>query len=441
MMRAAMTHMFSVFTPTHDFSYLLDTYQSLISQSYADWEWVLVPNNCPGATLPEAIRQDKRVHIYPAPDHVARSGVGALKRFACEKCSGNYLVELDHDDRLTPDALERIGQAILETQAGFLYSDFANFYPDGTCQVYDAAYGWENYPIQVDGNPYTVMRSFDIDPSAFSAIFFAPNHVRVWSREAYDLAGGFDANLPLCDDFDLICRTYLAGAKFHHIPECLYLYRMQAQGNNTHLQRNQEIQQRQQQVANRYFYAVIDEWCRRHDLPKIDLGGATGCPEGFQSVDVVNADHCCDIRQGLPFQDNSVGCVRAYDFLEHIPTCRSADCDHGEDGTSPRCVVGVMNEIYRVLVPGGWLISRTPSTDGRGAFQDPTHASFWNPNSFWYYTRKQQAQYVRGIACRFQGNRVWQEYPSPWHEQHKILYVYADLVALKGQRQAGLCEI
>ncbi len=27
-----------------------------------------------------------------------------------------------------------------------------------------------------------------------------------------------------------------------------------------------------------------------------------------------------------------------------------------------------------------------PSTDGRGAFQDPTHVSFWNINSFMYYS-------------------------------------------------------
>ncbi len=100
-----------------------------------------------------------------------------------------------------------------------------------------------------------------------------------------------------------------------------------------------------------------------------------------------------------------------------------------------------MNEIYRILVPGGWLLSRTPSTDGRGAFQDPTHCSFWNPNSFWYYTKKEQAKYVPGVECRFQGARIWQSYPSEWHEKHKILYVFGDLVALKGQRQPGLSEI
>jgi SAM-dependent methyltransferase len=105
------------------------------------------------------------------------------------------------------------------------------------------------------------------------------------------------------------------------------------------------------------------------------------------------------------------------------------------------CVVGVMNEIYRVLVPGGWLISRTPSTDGRGAFQDPTHVSFWNENSFWYYTRREQANFIRGLRARFQAKRLEQAFPSKWHEAHNILYVYADLVALKGQREPGISQI
>jgi glycosyltransferase involved in cell wall biosynthesis len=430
--------LFSVFTPTHNPQFLLEAYDSLLRQTAGDWEWVIVPNS--GVTLPEPLQADARILVVPAPDYMPRQGIGALKRFACEQCRGDYLVELDHDDRLASNALARIRAAVAETGATFLYSDFANFYPDGTGQVYDAGYGWESYPVTVDGRDYTAMRAFAPDPSGLAAIFYAPNHVRVWERQAYFRAGGHDPLLAVCDDYDLVCRTYLAGARFHHIPECLYLYRMQPEGSNTFIQRNQEIQVRQQEVSNRYIYAIIERWCRDQGLPMLDLGGAHGCPPGFRSVDVADADVCCDIRYGLPFPDSSVGCIRAYDFLEHVPHCGSVACDHGAGG-GPRCTVGLMNEIYRVLAPGGWLISRTPSTDGRGAFQDPTHASFWNPNSFWYYTRRQQAAYLRGMTARFQGNRIWQAYPSTWHEEHKILYVFADLVALKGQRQAGICEI
>ena len=48
--------------------------------------------------------------------------------------------------------------------------------------------------------------------------------------------------------------------------------------------------------------------------------------------------------------------------------------------------VFVIEEIYRVLKSGGRFEHLTPSTDGRGAFQDPYHLSFWNINSWHYYT-------------------------------------------------------
>jgi hypothetical protein len=47
--------------------------------------------------------------------------------------------------------------------------------------------------------------------------------------------------------------------------------------------------------------------------------------------------------------------------------------------------IHTMNEIWRICKPGGMVDIRVPSTDGRGAFQDPTHVSFWNINSFKYY--------------------------------------------------------
>ncbi len=159
-------------------------------------------------------------------------------------------------------------------------------------------------------------------------------------------------------------------------------------------------------------------------LPKYDLGGGLFSPEGFLSVDILDsADVVCDVRHGLPFEDGSVGVIRAKDFLEHIPHCADSTCQH----QACYCTVGLMNEIHRVLAPGGCLLSMTPSTGGRGAFQDPTHCSFWNPNSFWYYTREEQAQFVPGIKARFEGD-VWEEYPSDWHKTHQILYVYANLV-------------
>ena len=78
------------------------------------------------------------------------------------------------------------------------------------------------------------------------------------------------------------------------------------------------------------------------------------------------------------------------------------------------------------------------STDGRGAFQDPTHIAFWNENSFWYYTDPQYAKYVPEITARFQVSRLVSYFPGDWHRANNISYVKAHLIATKdGARQGG----
>src|SRR5690348_4542507 len=135
----------SVFTPTHKPDYLAEAHASLAAQQGVDWEWVLVPNGR-AFEVPERIRADARVRVVAAPDWIAKLGVGALKRFSCEQCEGDVLVELDHDDLLVPSALGKIAGAVSDG-AGFVYSDFANFRADGSCEVYDKAYGWESYAV------------------------------------------------------------------------------------------------------------------------------------------------------------------------------------------------------------------------------------------------------------------------------------------------------
>jgi SAM-dependent methyltransferase len=106
---------------------------------------------------------------------------------------------------------------------------------------------------------------------------------------------------------------------------------------------------------------------------KLNLGSGHSKGDGYINIDIdktVNPDLVLDVSKGLPYDDNSVDKVRAFDFLEHIPIGKT---------------IFVVDEIWRVLKPGGIFEHLTPSTDGRGAFQDPTHVSFWNINSWLYF--------------------------------------------------------
>lgn len=405
--------MITIITPTHDTTWLEETLRSLEAQTYeGESEWLVVPNN--GVTLSEAVIAKAR--IVPYEDEV--TSVGKLKRFACENVDPNteVIVELDHDDLLTPHALEAVAIAFSDPSVDFAYSNFAEF-KDNSWQPYKKylpGYGWMTRTAHYYAHNFREYRAFKVDARSMSLIFYAPNHVRAWRPEAYWDVGGHDESMQVCDDHDLVCRFYLEK-KMKHIDECLYLYRVH--GGNTWLKRNKAIQVATKKVRTKYLYRMAIRQAELAGLPKVDLGSAHGKPDGFIGVDQYagpSVDRVCDVSGGLPFEDNSVGLVRAMDFLEHIPDS-----------------VGLMNEIWRVLADGMFLVSGTPSTDGRGAWQDPTHVSGWNNNSFWYYTNREYAKYVPEIKCRFQSMRVETYFPSDFHRRHDIPYVYADLAAIK----------
>ena len=144
---------------------------------------------------------------------------------------------------------------------------------------------------------------------------------------------------------------------------------------------------------------------------RLNLGCGLRRRKGYINIDnrkEVNPDMRLDVTEGLPFEDGTVDEIQAIDFLEHIPIGK---------------VVPLIEEIYRVLKPGGSFVSLTPSTDGRGAFQDPMHVSFWNFNS-WLYYMDDIYRDLYGIKAKFCG--IIQDIVM--EENSKVIHTYANLV-------------
>lgn len=148
---------------------------------------------------------------------------------------------------------------------------------------------------------------------------------------------------------------------------------------------------------------------------KLNLGAGDRPFPGFLSVDCVPpADVVADLTRAWPWGDSSVDEVRAHDVFEHMPDKRHS-----------------MNELWRVLKPGGRATIEVPSAArGAGAFQDPTHCSFWTANDFEYY---EKGNYARerfrgsgyyGVRCDFRIVSMNQtSYPGKWDEVWKISVV------------------
>lgn len=420
-----MTPRVTVFTPSHRNQFLDECLASLLAQTYTDWEWVVVLNQ--GARWRPEI-EDPRVRILIRDE---LTGVGALKKYACSVAAmGEILVELDHDDLLTTQCLAEVVAAFdAMPEVGFVYSDCAQVDENGEMDqsMFRADHGWEYRDELVDDEMQCVCAAMEPTPHNVSYIWYAPNHVRAFRQEAYAKAGGYDEYLSIADDHDLMCRLYQV-TEFYHIPKCLYLQRMHGYNTQRDAEQNALIQQRTVELYDKHVEANALAWAARRGLMAIDLGSAHAKPEGYVGVDeymAAGVDIIATLPYGLDLPDNSVGVIRAVDFLEHVPD-----------------KVAVFNELYRMLAPGGLLLSLTPSTDGRGAFQDPTHVAFYNENSFWYFTDANYARYVPAVQCRFQVSRLVTYFPSDWHAANRISYVAANLVAVKGSdRNGGLLAI
>jgi GT2 family glycosyltransferase/predicted SAM-dependent methyltransferase len=196
-------------------------------------------------------------------------------------------------------------------------------------------------------------------------------------KSLFDEIGDFDENLWPCsgEEVDFCLRALQAGHKIG-IAKDVYVHHEGSQTLKAMDVDYAEICKRNNDhLAEKW---GPNFWNQTVEEPKTGLLLNLGCGyrklDGYVNIDnraEVKPDLLCDVLQGLPYSDNSVDEVRAYDFLEHIP--------------QPH-MIEVIEEIYRVLKPNGIFESFTPSTDGRGAFQDPTHVSYWNRNSWSYYS-------------------------------------------------------
>jgi O-antigen biosynthesis protein len=410
----------SVFTPSHRPRFLNDCRDSLLAQTYEDWEWIVVLNR--GARWAPGL-DDPRIRVVVEND---LAGVGAAKRHACSLANGEFLVELDHDDELATEALAEIVAAFDDRpDVGLVFSHFAQIQEDGGREEsrFDESNGWTYRDVEVDGRSLLQCDSLEATPHNVSLVWFAPNHVRAFRQSVYEKAGGYDPSLDILDDQDIICRMF-QEADVHLIEKCLYFQRIHKDNTQRVTHINARIQRETIVLYDRYIEPNALAWSARRGLKALDLGAAHNKAPGYLGVDQyegAGVDIVGDVTKGIDLPDGSVGVIRAVDFLEHVPD-----------------KIALFNELYRLLAHGGLLLSLTPSTDGRGAYQDPTHVAFYNENSFWYFTNSEFAKFVPPITCRFQTSRLVTYFPNAWHEEHKISYVCANLIAIKdGPRQGG----
>jgi CDP-glycerol glycerophosphotransferase (TagB/SpsB family)/glycosyltransferase involved in cell wall biosynthesis len=124
---------FSVIVPVYLVqAYLQDCLESVLDQSFPDFELIAVddcsPDAC-GALVDEFAARDSRVTAVHLPEN---AGLGRARNAGLERATGDYLIFLDSDDILVPGALRAIAERLDETsEPEILIYDYARTHWSG----------------------------------------------------------------------------------------------------------------------------------------------------------------------------------------------------------------------------------------------------------------------------------------------------------------------
>jgi len=233
---------------------------SLKEQTYSNWEWIIVDDSDDGGEtfrmLRKLAKKDHRIQVFKPWEHSGM--IGKLKNWACSLGRGQFLVELDHDDSLTDYALDCVVRGFQQfPEAGFLYTDCAEIYEDGTNFTYREgwAFGYGSYTdVEYKGKIYKSGSGGNINAKTIRHIISSPNHIRAWKKTFYESIGGHNKELHVADDYELIVRTFLK-TRIIRVPKLCYL---QYISNSAQEKRNKDIHRHVSSIRIHYDRSIHD---------------------------------------------------------------------------------------------------------------------------------------------------------------------------------------
>ncbi|MBF4515302.1 glycosyltransferase family 2 protein [Flavobacterium sp. ANB] len=118
-----MSELVSIITPTFNAEkYIRATLQSVLDQSYQNWEMILVDDGSTDETvkiIENFAEKDQRIKLFKL---LKNSGNGFARNVALEKATGKYIAYLDADDLWFPMKLEKQIQFLKEKNLPFTFS-------------------------------------------------------------------------------------------------------------------------------------------------------------------------------------------------------------------------------------------------------------------------------------------------------------------------------
>jgi glycosyltransferase involved in cell wall biosynthesis len=192
--------------------YLSETLESVISQTYQNWECIIVDDGSPDNTKEVSevfCKKDNRfIYLYKE-----NGGISSARNFGIRHSSGDYILPLDSDDIIDSTFLEKTLQVLVsDWKIKVVYTKVMQF-------------GLINRELKLP--VCTLERLMGRNCIVCTALY---------RRDDYEKTIGYNENMALgLEDWDFWLSMLEQGGSVYQIPEVLFFYRIKTLSRNNNI--------------------------------------------------------------------------------------------------------------------------------------------------------------------------------------------------------------
>jgi glycosyltransferase involved in cell wall biosynthesis len=218
MSTTAAPDLVSVVVPCHNAEpYVAETLESILAQTHPAVETIVVDDASTDGSW-DVVRRfaDRYPEQVRALRLEANRGGGYARNRGAELAGGGYLMFLDADDFIAPDALGTLVSAVRDVPGAIAAGD--------SCKVQrneagEWVRGGRDARLPPDDTEGTLRGWLD-------GSVWVPTCALLWRRDAYEATGGWDESLARNQDGDIAMRALVGGAPMVVTPKMVGFYRM-----------------------------------------------------------------------------------------------------------------------------------------------------------------------------------------------------------------------
>lgn len=226
-----MSALVSIIVPCYKQAHFLkDSLQSVLGQTYTNWECIIVNDGSPDNTATVAAQwcaADSRFRYLEK----INGGLSSARNAGIAISNGIYILPLDADDVLHPEYLQYTVPVLEQNDEVAIVSCNTKFFKNTIQNTFQ-----EQKPIG----------------TTYHAMLFENNLVAtsLYRRESWAAVGGYDENMKLgFEDWEFWLSLIKTGKTYHVVPEFLFFYRKAEQSMLTNTLQNHRINNLQYVVA------------------------------------------------------------------------------------------------------------------------------------------------------------------------------------------------